>query len=122
MGTKYDGTKDFIEKYKDDGIIWFFDNCQISFEETIRILWKMNELDYFKYCKGIIFGRFGVDSSYLDYDVKKCLEDSVLSKLNIPIIYDADISHKAECLPILIGSIANVTCSKNKGTISFEMK
>ena len=122
MGTKYDGTNEFIERYKNDGIIWFFDNCQISFEETIRILWKMNELDYFKYCKGIIFGRFGVDSSYLDYDTKKCLEDSVLGNLNIPVIYDADISHKAECLPILIGSIATVTCSKNKGTISFEMK
>ena len=123
MGTKYDGTQEFLERYKKDGIIWFFDNCELSYEETIRVLWKMNEFGYFKYCKGVVFGRFGADKeSWLGYDVKKCLEDSILGELNIPVIYDADISHKAECLPILIGSIATVTCVKNKGTISFEMK
>ena len=122
MGTKYDGTKEFIEKYKKDGIIWFFDNCELSMESTIRALWRMHEFGYFKYCKGVIFGRFGNPTSYAGYDVKTCLMDSVLNELNIPIIYDADISHKPETLPILIGSIATVSCIKNKGTISFEMK
>ena len=122
IGTKYDGMKEFNEKYKGDGIIWYFDNCELSMEETIRTLWKMNEFDYFKYCKGVVFGRFGVEVSGLGYDVKKCLEDSIINELKIPIIYDADISHKAESLPILNGSIAKVKCIKNKGTISFEMK
>lgn len=122
IGTKYDGMKEFNERYKKDGIIWFFDNCELSMEETIRTLWKMNEFDYFKYCKGVVFGRFGVEASGLGYDVKKCLEDSIINELKIPIIYDADISHKAESLPILIGSIATIECIKNKGTISFEMK
>ena len=121
-GTKYDGVKDFLEKYKQDGIIWFFDNCELSMEETIRVLWRMNEFGYFKYCKGIILGRFGVESSNLGYNLKDCLNDSILKELNIPVIYDADISHKAQCLPILVGSIAKVSCIKNKGTISFEMK
>ena len=122
IGTKYDGMKEFNEKYKNDGIIWFFDNCELSMEETIRVLWRMNEFGYFKYCKGIILGRFGVESSNLGYNLKDCLNDSILKELNIPVIYDADISHKAQCLPILVGSIAKVSCIKNKGTISFEMK
>ena len=109
-------------KFELSFFIWFFDNCELSMEETIRTLWKMNEFDYFKYCKGVIFGRFGVETSYIGYDVKKCLEDSVLGELKIPVIYDADLSHKAQCIPILIGSIATVSCVKNKGTISFEMK
>jgi muramoyltetrapeptide carboxypeptidase LdcA involved in peptidoglycan recycling len=121
IGTKYDGMKEFNEKYKEDGIIWFFDNCELSMEETIRVLWKMKEFDYFKYCKGVVFGRFGVETSYVGYDVKKCLEDSILGELNIPVIYDADLSHKAQCMPILIGSIATVSCVKNKGTMYFEM-
>ena len=122
IGTKYDGMKEFNEKYKDDGIIWYFDNCELSMEETIRTLWKMNEFDYFKYCKGVIFGRFGVEVSGLGYDVKTCLKDSIISELNIPVIYDADISHKAESLPIINGSIATIECIKNKGTISFRME
>jgi muramoyltetrapeptide carboxypeptidase LdcA involved in peptidoglycan recycling len=82
----------------------------------------MNEFGYFKYCKGIILGRFGVESSNLGYNLKDCLNDSILKELNIPVIYDADISHKAQCLPILVGSIAKVSCIKDKGTIGFEMK
>ena len=121
-GTKYDGMKEFNERYKKDGIIWFFDNCEFSMEATIRTLWKMKELDYFKYCKGVVFGRFGVENSWCGYDVKKCLEDSVLKELKIPVIYDADISHKAQSLPILIGSIATIECKNNKGTISFRME
>ena len=122
IGTKYDGIDEFNEKYKDDGIIWYFDNCELSMEEVIRTLWKMNEFGYFKHTKGVIFGRFGIEISYNDYDVKSCLEDSTLNELNIPIIYDADISHKGPSLTIINGSIAHVICDKGKGKIEFELK
>ena len=122
IGTNYDGISEFNEKYKDDGIIWYFDNCEITMEEVIRTLWKMNEFNYFKYTKAIIFGRFGIELTNLGYTVKKCLEDSVLNKLNIPIIYDADISHKGPTLPIINGAIAHIECSNKKGKISYELK
>lgn len=121
-GTRYDGIDRFLEKYKEDGIIWYFDNCELSMEETIRTLWKFKELGYFKYTNGIIFGRFGVCNSYFDYDVDSMLKDSVLSDLDIPIIYDADISHKAPCLTIINGSIAHVICEDGCGSIEFELK
>ena len=121
-GTKYDGINEFNERYQDDGIVWYFDNCELSMEETIRVLWKFNELGYFKYAKGIIFGRFGVNTTYYEYDVKSCLEDSVLGTLNIPIIYDADISHKAPCLTIINGSIINLEVKNGQGKISFDLK
>lgn len=121
-GTKYDGINEFNMRYHSDGIIWYFDNCELSMEETIRTLWKLNELDYFKYTKGIIFGRFGSNNTYYDYDVKACLIDSVISKLDVPIIYDADISHKAPCMTIINGAIAIVEVSNGQGKISFELK
>ena len=120
-GTKYDGTSHFVEKYKNDGIIWGFDNCDLSKEELIRTLWKFNELGYFKYTKGIIFGRCGNDNSYLDYTMEECLRDSVISKLNIPIIYDADISHKGPSMTIINGSVATINYKDGKGNISFEV-
>ena len=119
-GTKYDGINDFNQKYKNDGIIWYFDNCELSKEETIRVLWKMNELGYFKYTKGIVFGRFGIDKTCYDYDVKSCLEDSILKGLNIPVIYDADISHKAPCLTIVNGAIAEINIKNGKAKILFK--
>lgn len=120
-GTKYDGMKQFNEKYKQDGIIWYFDNCELSMEELIRTLWKLNELEYFKYTKGIVFGRNGMETSYMGYTMKETLKDSVLSNLNIPIIYDADISHKGPCLTIINGALATVESKNGKGNISFEL-
>lgn len=121
-GTKYDGINEFNEKYKNDGIIWFFDNCELSKEQTIRVLWKMGELGYFKYTKGVIFGRFGADITYYNYDVKTCLKDSILNKLDIPIIYDADISHKAPSLTIINGALVNLNVKDGKASISFVLK
>lgn len=121
-GTKYDGINEFNLKYKDDGIIWYFDNCELTMEETIRTLWKLNELEYFKYTEGIIFGRFGLDKTCYEYNTKSCLQDSILNKLNIPIIYDADISHKSPCLTIINGSMATINVEDGKGTISFQLK
>lgn len=91
-------------------------------EETIRTLWKLNELEYFKYTKGILFGRFGQNKSCYNYDVKSCLEDSVLGKMNFPVIYDADISHKPPCLTIINGAIAQIEVKDGKGKIIFELK
>ena len=120
-GTKYDGIKEFNHKYKDDGLIWYFDNCELSFEETIRVLFKLHELDYFRYAKAIIFGRFGSNQTSYDYTVKTCLEDSIINKLNIPIIYDADISHKGPCLNIINGVITTIEVKNNKGLITFKL-
>lgn len=121
-GTKYDGINGFNKKYEKDGIIWYFDNCEFSMEETIRALWKFNELNYFKYTKGVIFGRFGINKTYVGYDVKSCLKDSVIAKLNVPIIYDVDISHKPPCLTIINGAIATINVEKGKGTIKFNLE
>ena len=122
IGTKYDGTKQFIEKYKDDGIIWYFDNYELSKEEIICALWRMNEFDYFKYVKGFIFGRNGVEKSVLGYTMKETLEDSVIGSLNVPIIFDADISHKGPCLTIINGAIATIESEGGNGSIEFELR
>lgn len=122
-GSKYDGAKIFIEKYKNDGIIWYLDNFELSNEEVIRVLWKFNELGYFEYTKGIIFGRVGIEKeSYLGYTLYEALKDSVISKLNISIIYDADISHKGPTMTIINGAIAEIEVKNGKGSIKLELK
>ena len=43
IGTKYDGTLEFIERYKSDGIIWYFDNFALSSDNFYRTLIQMRE-------------------------------------------------------------------------------
>lgn len=121
-GTKYDGTKEFNERYKKDGVIWYLDNCELSKEELIRTLWKLNEFEYFKYAKAIVFGRNGIEISGLDYTMEEALKDSVIYNLGIPIIYDADFSHKGPCFTVINGAIGTIECENGKGRLIQKIK
>lgn len=109
IGTKYDKVKEYIEKYKDDGIIWFFDIYEMSSVQIYLHLWQMKNAGYFKYSKGILFGRPLFVRE--DYDMKyyEAIKNA-LGSLNIPIIYDADIGHVAPQMPIVNGGILEVEC------------
>ena len=119
IGTKYDGTHEFIEKYKSDGIIWYFDNFALSSDNFYRTLIQMREAGWFSYTKGIIVGRImypevNFDLTYQDA-IKKAITD-------IPVIFNADIGHVAPKMTIINGAIVHVACSNGKGSIEFELK
>ena len=120
FGTRFDKTKEFIDKYKQDGIIWYFDNCELSSEQLIRTLWKLKDNGYFNYTKCIIFGRSATEKSYYDISFKEAVLYS-LNDLNIPIIIDADIGHVSPRMTIINGAIADIKVINNKGSITFEL-
>ena len=119
FGTKFDKTISFIEKYKEDGILWYFENFSYSLSDITRFLWKFKESGYFKYVKGFIFGR-----SLTTFEEKEYISSimSILKDLNVPIIIDADIGHIAPRITIINGSIASISCKNGKGSIKFEYK
>ena len=121
FGTRFDNTKAFLEKYKDDGIIWYFDVCELSSESLIRTLWKLKDNGYFKCTKGILFSRVYSCNSYYDISYEEAIYES-LKDLNIPIIINADIGHVSPRMTIINGAIATITSSKGKGKIKFTLK
>lgn len=112
-GTRFDKTKEYIEKYKDDGIIFFLEACDLNPLSIERALFQLKEAGWFKYIKGFIMGRplcyktkvFGIDH----YKAIK----TALSDLNVPIIMDADLGHFDPSMPIITGALATVEY-KNK--------
>ena len=112
--------RQFVEKYKDDGIIWYFDNCELSSEDIIRTMWKFKQLGYFENASGIIFGRTMLEVSNMDISFKDAVKHS-LSELNIPIILDADIGHKPPQFTIINGALAKVKYANHFGQISFRL-
>lgn len=120
IGTKYDGTKNFIEKYKNDGIIWYFDIFSLSSENVYCTLWQMKELGYFKYTDLIIIGRVKYESQYTEYSYIDNLKR--LFREDIPVIFNADIGHVHPQMTIINGAIAKISCNKGKGKIEFILK
>lgn len=121
IGTKYDKTKEYIEKYKNDGIVWFLEACEMSTPQIYLKLWQMKNAGYFKYCKGIIFGRPIMLKEEYDMSEEEALK-TALKDLNVPIIYNADIGHVAPQMPIVSGGILEIECEKGKGKIKNYFK
>lgn len=116
IGTKYDKVKNYIETYKNDGIVWFFDIFEMSTPQVCCHLWQMKNAGYFEYCKGIIFGRAFLLREDYDMDLAKVVKDAI-GDLGIPVILEADIGHVPPQMPIVNGSILEVTCQDGQGEI-----
>lgn len=121
IGTKFDKVKEYIKKYKNDGIIWFLECFEMNTPQLERILWKMKNAGYFENCKGIIFGRSFIMRE--DYELtfnQACID--VLGALNIPIITNADIGHVPPQLAMVNGAILKITSQNGKGKVETFFK
>lgn len=116
IGTKYDHVKQYINRYKSDGILWFLEVYEMSSSQVVRNLWQMKNAGYFDNCTGILFGRPLFVRE--DYGIK--FHEAVLEALkdlNVPIIYDIDIGHIAPQMPIVNGGILDISYENRRGKI-----
>ena len=107
-GTEYDKVREFNERYKGDGVIWFLEACELRPLQICRALWQLDSAGWFANAKGFMFGRpyvYGADDMGLD---NRGAVERVLGKYNVPIIYDADIGHLPPMMPIICGAMAEV--------------
>lgn len=121
IGTKYDKTIPFVEKYKKDGIIWYLENYGLKNEEIEKTLWQFRESGWFKYTKGIIFGRTLANISHYNISYEQALK-SALKDLNIPVIIEADFGHKAPRMTMINGAYAIISSKNGKGYIKYILK
>ena len=57
LGTKFDRVGEFLEKYKEDGFIWFLEACDLNVFGIRRAMWQMEHAGWFQYVKGFLIGR-----------------------------------------------------------------
>ena len=121
VGTRFDKTKQFIEKYKTDKILWFLESFDLNSEALTRGLWQLREAGWFEHAAGFVFGRPAMYTTATDTGYGEAVL-SVLKKMNLPIILDADIGHKPPQLTMINGAVATLTCADAKGSIAFERR
>lgn len=117
LGTKYDAVEDFAERYKEDGIIWFLEACDLNVMAIRRAIWQMEHAGWFRYTKGFIIGRpMHFQEDMLGLDQYHAVVD-LLAHYQVPIIMDADLGHLPPMMPVICGSMAEVSASGNDITI-----
>lgn len=121
-GTTYDKVKEFNEKYKEDGFIWFLESCDLNVISIRRAIWQMKEAGWFQYLKGFLIGRplcFGEEA--FGVDQYRAVTD-LLSEYHVPIIMDLDIGHLAPMMPLICGATAKVTVKGNDISIQYTFQ
>ena len=121
-GTPYDKVKEFNERYKEDGIIWFLEACELNVMSIRRVLWHLKQAGWFENLKGFLIGRplcFGEEAFGIDQ--YRAVTD-LLTEYNVPIIMDLDIGHLAPMMPMVCGGTAKVKINGNDVTIQYTFK
>lgn len=122
VGTKYDNVEAFNEKYKDEGIVWFLEACDLNVMSIRRALWNLDRAGWFKYAKGFIIGRplAAWKQEMMGLDQYNAVT-GILGKYNVPIVMDADVGHLPPAMPIISGAVAEVNCEGSNVTLSYEL-
>ncbi|MCD8018969.1 MAG: LD-carboxypeptidase [Clostridiales bacterium] len=121
-GTRYDKVKEFDERYKEDGLIWFMEACDLNVMSIRRALWQLSHAGWFQHVKGFLIGRpYHYGEELLGLDQYQAVLD-VLSSYDVPIIMDADIGHLAPMMPLVCGSFGHVTVKGNDISLRMEYR
>lgn len=123
LGTKYDRVTEFAERYREDGIIWFLEACDLNLMGIRRAMWQMEHAGWLQYCKGFLIGRprlgMGVEEFGIDSYQAVC---EMLYSYHVPVLMDLDIGHLPPAMPLVCGSMAKVAIDGKTYRVEMELR
>ena len=116
IGTKYDKTLSFIEKYKYDRIIWYFDVYSLESEVLYRTLLQFKDAGWFKYTDLIVIGKVCVPSSETGFTYEEAV-NKALSEYKV--IYKFDVGHVKPSMTMINGMKARIVSNDKENYIEY---
>lgn len=121
-GTKFDRVREFAENYKEDGILWFLEACDLNPMGMRRALWQLEQAGWFCHVKGFLIGRpYHHGEEFLGLDQYEAVT-GILKKYQVPILMDLDIGHIPPAMPMICGSYAKVSAAGNDVSVEMLLK
>lgn len=123
LGTRYDRVTEFAKKYKEDGIIWFLEACDLNLMGIRRAMWQMEHAGWFENCKGFLIGRprIGMDVEEFGIDHYQAVCEMLYSH-QVPVLMDLDIGHLPPAMPLICGSMAKVKSDGKRYRVEMELR
>ncbi len=121
VGTKYDQVAAFADRYREDGIVWYLEACDLGPLSIRRALWQLSHADWFRHVRGFLIGRpmcFGSEEFGLDsYQAVT----GILDSYGVPIIMDADLGHLPPMMPMVNGAMTKVSVQGNQISLQYDL-
>lgn len=117
IGTKFDKTNEFLEKYKEEGFIWYFDIFSMTSEGVYNTLLQFKNAGWFKYAKAVIVGKVLFPNTFTDMKY----EDAV--KISLPdmkTIFNFDVGHVKPSFTMINGMKARVVSNSEEGFLEYS--
>lgn len=121
LGTRFDKTRQFLEKYREDGILWFLEACDLNVFGIRRAMWQMEEAGWFDYVSGFLIGRAANGEAMMNLDAYAAVLE-IAGRKGVPVIMDVDLGHLPPMMPLVVGSVAKVTVKGNDISVEMEYK
>ena len=121
IGTPYEDLSGFVEKYKDDGFIWFFDNFELTPMGLMYSMNRLKQMGMFDHARAVVFGRTCFTGDASDGDYLEQLE-RVFGGMDVPVIWNADIGHTRPSFTLVNGAIGHLEFEDGYAELSMELR
>ncbi len=118
-GTRFDRAAEFAEWYREDGIIWFLEACDLNVFGIRRAMWQLEQAGWFRHVRGFLVGRAANGEPMMDLDARGAVLE-VAGRKNVPVVLDADLGHRPPMMPLVVGSLAEVEAHETHLTVKMQ--
>jgi len=119
LGTSFDNTTKFCKQFP-EGMLWYFDNCELNIAGFYRTIWQMKQAHWFDNTNGILIGRTAVDKEMFDFTYEDALHKA-FDDLKVPVFYDVDIGHLPPQWIMINGSYGEFALNDGKAELIQKM-
>ncbi len=106
VGTRYGDIDRFARERAPEGLIIYLENCESKAADACRSLHQFRLADWFKHANAILIGRTKAEPTGAFTQVDAIAD--ALGGLNVPVLYDVDISHVPPQLMVVNGALGAV--------------
>ena len=113
VGSDRDRMRDFAERYREDGIVWYLETFASNTEGIKVDIKSMIDAGWFENASGFVFGRPLFYEGNYHSDVLSVLD------IDVPKVFDADVGHKAPRMTFINGALAEISVNGGKGKMRY---
>lgn len=114
IGTKYDNTKEFINKH--DNIIWYFDVFNMTSEGLYNTLIQFRDAGWFNNTKAILIGKVCFPNSYVEMSYEELISKAIP---DIKVIYNFDVGHVKPSFTMINGANVRIVSNEKEGYLEY---